>query len=110
MTGSIAAVWFQGKGSIFYCALLLLSLIFLSVASFNWLFNDKCEDVEDWGSNEVIFDTKVGPSLILMFIAMFFAIIGVLLSSIHLINPIYDRRQQRIEQTNQPRIQSHSVN
>jgi len=106
---SLPAVWFRGKASILYVLCLAAGILLLSIGSFNWLFNDKCEDIEEWPEEEATFDTSLGPSMVLAFVSIFCAIIGVLVSSIHLIAPIKARRQQVELQRQQPRIQSHIV-
>eukprot|EP01083_Nonionella_stella_P205954 749525_1 len=100
---SIPIVWFQGKSSIIYTITLSIGILCMSIASLNWMFNDKCEDIERWPEEEATFDTTLGVSLVLTFIAIFFAIIGVLISSIHLMTPVRRRRQEEAIQAQQPR-------
>eukprot|EP01084_Bolivina_argentea_P243962 408827_1 len=106
---AIPVVWFQGKASKYYPICMAIGTLILSIGSFQWFFNDKCEDVEKWPQEDVTFKTSVGVSLILVWVSVFFGIIGILISSIHLMTPIRKRRQQRAEQAHQPRIQTHVV-
>ena len=106
---SIPIVWYQGKGSIIYVLLLGIGMLCLAVGSLNWMFNDKCEDVENWPQEDMSFDTSLGVSLILVFISVFCAVIAVLVSSIHLLSPVQQRRKEEQQQSEQPRIQSHVV-
>ena len=106
---SIPIIWYQGKGSVLYVVLLGLGMLVLAIGSLNWMFNDKCEDVENWPQEDASFDTSLGASLILIFISIFCAIIGVLISSIHLLSPAKQRRKEEQQQAQQPRVQTHIV-
>eukprot|EP00483_Globobulimina_turgida_P005863 UN05873 len=87
-----------------YPIILLVGILCQSIGSLNWMFNDKCEDIEKWPEEEASFDTTIGVSLILVFIAIFFAIIGILISSIHLMTPVRERKRPEAIQAPQPRI------
>ena len=106
---ALPAVWFQGKGSVLYIVMLALGTFCLTVASLNWMFNDKCEDIEEWPEEEATFDTTIGPSMVLLFVSIFCAIIGMLVSSVHLMGPVQKRKAAQRLQDEQPRIQSHVV-
>ena len=84
-------------------------MLTLAIGSLNWMFNDKCEDIESWPEEDMSFDTSLGVSLVLVFISVFCAIIAVLVSSIHLLSPVKQRRKEEQLQSQQPRIQSHIV-
>jgi len=103
---SLPAVWFQGKGSVLYVVMLALGTFCMTIASLNWLFNDKCEDIEEWPEEEATFDTTLGASMVLAFVSIFCAIIGMLVSSVHLMAPVQQRRAEQRLQDEQPRIQS----
>ena len=88
---------------------LALSVLLLTIGSLNWMFNDKCEDIEEWKGEDASFNTTLGNSMFIMFAAIFCAILGLLISSLHLIAPAQKRRQQEAIQMQQPRVQTHVV-
>ena len=91
-----------------------------AIASMWWWLSDKCEDIEQYNNSDSQyvqeeFDTSIGPSLYLMWIALFFTIAGILISSLHICNRVqreYYPQRIRSQQQNvqQPRVQTHVVN
>ena len=115
LASAIPVVWYRGKASVIYVIVLGLAVLILSIGTLNWMFNDNCEDIEQWENEDASLETGIGSSLIFMFVSIFFGIIGILISSIHLMSPAQrqlrqQRRQQNVEMKSQPRIQTHVVN
>jgi len=83
---SVFFIYRFGKASLIHFTLLFLSLLMYFVATFNWMANDKCSDIEQNTSENALYDTKIGTSLVLLFIVIGLSSINFLLSSIYIIS------------------------
>merc|ERR1712129_606396 len=97
---------FGGKDSWIYFVLLTIGCICFTIAPFWWWMTDKCEDVENYNEIylEAEFDTSPGPSLWLMWTALFMCICAMLITMLHICNRIrreYYPQQQQARNLNQ---------
>jgi len=86
-------ILFLNGVNMLYFILNILSLLSYSIASFNWLINERCHEIEDHATNDVVLDTKVGLSLAFMFVSSCFACLAVLLSSVNIIHKTMTNNQ-----------------
>eukprot|EP01084_Bolivina_argentea_P316076 547802_1 len=86
---------YGGKDSWLFAILTGISLSCFGIGSFNWLLNNKCQDVAYDSKNHIVsefleadIDTIPGVSLYLMWTALFCVLVAVLISTLHINNKI----------------------
>jgi len=79
------AIHKQGPRSKLYLLLITLSTTFYCAAAFDWMANERCNDLENYSNATITLDTTLGSSLILIIVAAGLCMFGMLLTLFNLI-------------------------
>jgi len=82
---SMLAIHKQGPRSKLYLLLITLSTTFYCAAAFDWMANERCNDLENYSNATITLDTTLGSSLILIIVAAGLCMFGMLLTLFNLI-------------------------
>lgn len=101
IAGSLGALHRFGKASIFYALLTFFGVVVQTVAVVMWLMNETCSDIEDLNEQSsddlsINVDANAGVSLICIYVSIGCLMLGLLVSSVHLIKRSNMSRQSAI--------------